>query len=79
MENNIYRVRSDFAPALGDHATRAVADSPATAVTAPAGAYLMLGDNSPHSWDGRAWGWVPAENIRGRALLVVMPRWHWVR
>jgi signal peptidase I len=79
MENNIYRVREEFSPDLGDHSTRAVANSPETAVTAPPGAYLMLGDNSPHSWDGRAWGWVPAENIRGRALLVVMPRWHWVR
>jgi len=53
------------------------ANSPATAVTAPAGAYLMLGDNSPHSWDGRSWGWVPAINLRGRVLAVVMWPWRW--
>jgi len=56
-------------------------DSPAHAVTIPAGCYLMLGDNSPTSWDGRAWGFVPAENLRGRAIAVVLPfsRWRIVR
>jgi len=41
----------------------------------------MLGDNSPTSWDGRAWGFVPAENLRGRAIAVVLPfsRWRIVR
>ena len=41
-------------------------------------AYLMLGDNSPLSWDGRNWGWVPETNLRGRVLAVVLPpsRWH---
>ena len=52
-----------------------------TAVTVPAGCYLLLGDNSPFSWDGRYWGWVPEENLRGRALLVMFPpqRWRLVR
>ena len=50
-----------------------VGTCPDNAITAPAGAYLLLGDNSPHSWDGREWGWVPVENVRGRALAVVMP------
>ena len=55
--------------------------SPETAVTVPAGCYLLLGDNSPFSWDGRYWGWVPEENLRGRALLVMFPpqRWRLVR
>jgi signal peptidase I len=55
--------------------------SPETAVTAPPGAYLMLGDNSPQSWDSRCWGWVAAENLRGRVLAVVLPfsRWRVVR
>ncbi len=58
-----------------------IAFSPATAVTAPAGCYLMLGDNSPFSLDGRMWGFVPEENLRGRALSVVFPpsRWRIVR
>ena len=55
--------------------------SPETAITAPEGAYLMLGDNSPLSWDGRSGGWVPAENLRGRVLAVILPfnRWRVVR
>lgn len=55
--------------------------SPETAITAPAGAYLLLGDNSPFSWDSRMWGFVPAENLRGRALAVMLPpmRWRIVR
>ncbi|MBA2480818.1 MAG: signal peptidase I [Planctomycetes bacterium] len=55
--------------------------SPETAVTAPKGAYLMLGDNSPTSWDGRAWGWVPEVNLRGHAIAVVLPpnRWRVVK
>ena len=59
----------------------AIGYSPETAITAPAGAYLMLGDNSPQSWDGRCWGWVAAENLRGRVLAVVLPwsRWRVVR
>jgi len=58
-----------------------IGTGPDNAITAPPGAYLMMGDNSPQSWDGREWGWVPAENIRGRALLVAFPpgRWRLVR
>lgn len=44
---------------------------------APEGGYLMLGDNSPHSLDGREWGFVPAENLRGRGWLVVFPPQRW--
>jgi signal peptidase I len=55
--------------------------SPETAITAPADGYLLLGDNSPHSWDSRMWGWVPGQNIRGRALAVFLPwsRWRVVK
>ncbi len=52
-----------------------------TAITVPSGCYLLMGDNSPFSWDGRYWGWVPEENLRGRALAVMFPpqRWRIVR
>ena len=55
--------------------------SPETALTAPPGAYLMMGDNSPQSWDSRCWGYVASENLRGRVLAVVLPisRWRVVR
>ncbi len=46
-------------------------DGPYNTLTAPEGAYLLFGDNSPFSWDSRNWGWVPERNIRGRAAWVI--------
>ncbi len=65
----------------GDEQYRAMGNSPERALTAPPGAYLMLGDNSPQSWDSRCWGYVASENLRGRVLAVVLPfsRWRVVR
>jgi signal peptidase I len=38
----------------------------------PAGNYLMMGDSRDNSDDGRYWGFVPEENIVGKAVLVWM-------
>lgn len=38
--------------------------------------YFMLGDNSLKSADGRIWGWVPRDNLYGRAFAVW---WPWPR
>ena len=40
--------------------------------TVPAGHYFMMGDNRDQSSDSRYWGFVPDENIKGRAFLVWM-------
>ncbi len=61
----------------GAQRTGPLASSATTAVTIPSGNYLLMGDNSPFSWDGRNWGLVPAENIRGEALAVFFPPWRW--
>jgi signal peptidase I len=47
----------------------------------PKGFYLMLGDNSPSSSDGRVWGFVPRENLVGRACFIGWPisRWRFIR
>lgn len=39
--------------------------------------YLVLGDNSGHSRDGRFWGWLPNENIVGRAASIWWPPSRW--
>ncbi len=43
----------------------------------PEGHYFVLGDNSANSIDGRHYGWVPNENILGRAFCIWWPPENW--
>lgn len=44
-------------------------------VVVPAGKVLCLGDNRNHSLDGHIWGFLPKENVIGRAVFIYWPPW----
>lgn len=43
-----------------------------TTVVVPEGHYFAMGDNRDHSADSRSWGFVPDENLKGRAFGIWM-------
>jgi signal peptidase I len=47
-------------------------------VTVPEGHFLMVGDNRDDSNDGRCWGFVPEQNLVGKAFFIWMS-WDWQR
>lgn len=39
-------------------------------IVVPRDSFFMMGDNRDSSYDGRYWGFLPRENVRGRPLLI---------
>lgn len=52
-------------------------------VVVPQGSIFMMGDNRNNSWDSRAWGPLPLQYVKGKAIVIYfswdkhkhMPRW----
>jgi signal peptidase I len=47
--------------------------SEGTTLEVPPKSFFAMGDNSPDSLDGRAWGFIPQDKVVGRAMFVYYP------
>ena len=65
--------RLDDPKSVADRAYFPAGDYGSGEINVPEGHYFMLGDNGLNSKDGRFWGFVPKENVIGKAVAIYWP------
>lgn len=69
---NFYKLKNDRADFYFQNSVRETQADTISKFKVPEGMYFVLGDNRDFSADSRFWGFVPKENIKGKAMLVWM-------